>query len=103
MNNVHSIAPPQHRRFRPAQLLSDERRLREWYDSLDETARMCGFALAEIRAAVSIPATRLKVVLFRLGWTAFRTGPFGVLLYRSPRAGPMRADTDGLNRFFYQL
>ena len=84
MNSVHHIAPARHYRFRPARLLPDERRLQDWYESLDDAARNCGYALPEIRAATGVPATRLKIVLYRLGWSQFRTSPSGVLLYRGP-------------------
>jgi hypothetical protein len=80
--------------FPPARLATDEQRVRDWFDCLTETARSRGYSLAEIRAAVSIPATRLRVVLYRLGWKLRREAGLGFLTYHKPRTTPWPSDVE---------
>jgi hypothetical protein len=75
---------PYRQEFQPARLVTDERRVRDWFDCLSEVDRLRSYSLAEIRAAVSIPATRLRIVLYRLGWKPRRESGFGVLTYYKP-------------------
>ncbi len=70
--------------FRPARLLADETRVLDWFDSLCDDDRRRACSVAEIRAATGIPATRLQIVLFRLGWRRTRAYPFGIFLYQGP-------------------
>jgi hypothetical protein len=92
MANVVRLWPPSRREFPPARLVSDEQRVREWFDCLNEAARLQSYSLAEIRAAVLIPATRLRVVLYRLGWKPRREAGFGVLTYYKPRSSLWPSD-----------
>jgi hypothetical protein len=80
--------------FRPARLVTDEQRVRAWFESLNEADRRRSYTLAEIRAAVSIPATRLRVVLCRLRWRRSANTEFGVSTYR----GPYETDADQVIR-----
>jgi hypothetical protein len=80
--------------FPPARLVTEEQRVREWFESLSEADRRCSYTLAEIRAAVSIPATRLRVVLCRLGWKVTGYTEFGMSTYR----GPYETDADQVIR-----
>jgi hypothetical protein len=70
--------------FRPARLFADEGRVQAWFDSLSDRDRQRLYTIAEIRAAVSIPATRLRIVLYRLGWRRRRADSFGIDLYQGP-------------------
>jgi hypothetical protein len=81
MTNIARLPLKPGRTFGLASLAADERRVRDWFDSLGGPDRLKSYSLAEIRAAVSIPTTRLRVVLFRLGWIALRQTGFGVLTY----------------------
>jgi hypothetical protein len=62
----------------------DEARVLDWFDSLCDDDRRRPYSIAEIRAAMGIPATRLQIVLFRLGWRRTRANPFGIFLYLGP-------------------
>lgn len=68
----------------PARLAEDERLVRDWFDRLGEPARRRRYSLAELRAALSIPVTRLRVVIYRLGWQPRREQGFGMTTYFKP-------------------
>lgn len=70
--------------FRPARLFADEGRVQAWFDSMSDRDRQRLYTVPEIRAAVSIPATRLRIVLYRLGWRRRRADNFGIALYQGP-------------------
>jgi hypothetical protein len=70
--------------FPPARLAAEEQRVREWFDSLADVDRQRAYTLAEIRAAVSLPATTLRVVLRRLRWSVQRDSAYGVSTFRGP-------------------
>jgi hypothetical protein len=70
--------------FRPARLFADEDRVQAWFDSMSDRDRQRLYTVPEIRAAVSIPATRLRIVLYRLGWRRRRADNFGIALYQGP-------------------
>jgi hypothetical protein len=70
--------------FRPARLFADEGRVQAWFDLLGDRDRQRLYTIPEIRAAVSIPATRLRIVLYRLGWRRRRADNFGIHLYQGP-------------------
>jgi hypothetical protein len=55
---------------RPPRLLSEEQRLRHWYESLDWSAQVGWYTLHELRAATSIPMSRLTTILWRGGWVS---------------------------------
>jgi hypothetical protein len=80
------------REFQPARLSFEEQRVRDWFDCLTEAERQRSYSLAEIRAAVSIPATRLRVVLYRLGWKPRREAGFGVFTYFKASGSPWPSD-----------
>jgi hypothetical protein len=82
--------------FRPARLLADERRVLEWFDSLSDEDRRRHYDVAEVRAAVAIPATRLHVVLYRLGWKRRRDPTFGIFLYQGPFDRWRRQDAEDI-------
>jgi len=71
--------------FPPARLLADERRLSDWFSRLDALERRRHYSVAEIREATGIPATRLRVVMYRFGWQRRRSGEdFGLTLFQGP-------------------
>lgn len=70
--------------FPPARLAKEEQRVREWFDSLGEIDRQRAYSLAEIRAAVSLPATTLRVVLRGMRWRVRRDSAFGVSTFMGP-------------------
>ncbi len=73
-----------HGAFRPARLFADESRVQAWFDSMSDHERQRLYSIPEIRAAVSIPATRLRIVLYRLAWRRCRADHFGIDLYQGP-------------------
>jgi hypothetical protein len=73
-----------HEEFPPARLVAEEKRVREWFDSLPEIERQRTYTLAEIRAAVGLPATTLRVVLRRMRWEVRQDSAFGVSTFRGP-------------------
>ena len=70
--------------FRPARLFADEGRVQAWFDSLSDRDRQRMYSIPELRAAVSIPATRIRIVLYRLGWRRRRADNYGIDLYQGP-------------------
>lgn len=84
MAESRSVSPNTFSGFRPARLLADECRVQSWFDSLSDRDRQRLYTVPEIRAAISIPATRLRIVLYRLGWQRRRANSFGVALYQGP-------------------
>ena len=45
------------------------------------------YSVAEVRAATGVPATRLRVVMYRLGWQRRRAAQgFGLPLFQGPFA-----------------
>jgi hypothetical protein len=72
------------RPFREARLSSDEGRLSDWYATLDDRGRQQWYTLLEIKAAVGISMSRLRVVLFRLRWDTQRVRGTSLTLYRGP-------------------
>ena len=65
-------------------MAADERRVRAWFESLGEEDRLRRYTLAEIRAAVGIPATRLRVALYRLEWKRLTDDGFRLVVYQGP-------------------
>lgn len=103
MANIVRLHAPHRGEFRPARLVTDEQRIRDWFDCLTEAERLRSYSLAEIRAAVSIPATRLRVVLYRLGWKPRREAGFGVLTYYKPRGLLWPCDLADADRIISKL
>lgn len=84
--------------FRPARLLADENRVQSWFDSLSDRDRQRRYTVPEIRTAVSIPATRLRIVLYRLGWQRRRANSFGIALYQGPFHALRHRDMEDINQ-----
>jgi hypothetical protein len=89
--------------FRPARLLADEQRVQEWFDSLSDRDRRRHYNVAEIRAAVGMPTSRLHVVLYRLGWTRIRDRQFGIYLYGGPFIQWRRGDSEELDKIIREV
>jgi hypothetical protein len=96
--------PKCHRKdFLPARLVADEQRLRDWFDSLGDADRRRSYTLAEIRAAVHVPATRLRVVLYRLGWRQTYNPEFGLSTYSRPQRTPWPTDMQDAEQVIRRL
>jgi len=103
MTPTAKLLQRRHEPIRPARLISDEQQVRNWFDCLSDTDRQRSYTLAEIRWAVSVPATRLRVVLFRLGWKPLRQPGFGVSTYYKPRRSLWPSDVADADRIIGNL
>ena len=66
-------------------LVTDEQRIRAWYESLDVGAQDAWYSLHELRAATGIAMTRLATVLWRCGWIAERRRDVpGLVVWHGP-------------------
>jgi hypothetical protein len=90
-----SVAPFKPRPFRNARLSGDERRVTDWYDSLNDLDQCKFYALGEVKAATGIPMSRLRVTLYRLGWRVRRERGFSVYFYQGPLSLPRYAEDAG--------
>jgi hypothetical protein len=88
---------------RPARLLADENRLQRWFESLDEFDRQRSYTLEEIRAAIGVPLTRLRVAMYRLGWHRERDRAFRLDVYRGPTQQPAQSPTDEIDEIIRKL
>jgi hypothetical protein len=70
--------------WRPARLVSEEQRLRDWYESLDWEGQDAWYTLHELRAATSIPMARLPTVLWRCGWITEPRRGFDLTVWHGP-------------------
>jgi hypothetical protein len=89
--------------FSPARLLTDERRVLDWFDSLCDADRKRSYAIAEIKAAVGVPATRLRIALYRLEWKRERDREFGLAMYRGPFHKNRESDMDDVDRIIREV
>jgi hypothetical protein len=94
---------PHCERFPPARLTEEEQRIRDWFDCLSEAEQQKSYSLAEIRAAVSIPVTRLRIVMYRLGWRPRREAGFGVLTYSKPLNSPWPREVEAYRSVLLKL
>lgn len=71
-------------------LLSDEQRVRTWYDALDSEAQDSWYGLHEIKNATGIPMSRLPTILWRCGWCSDRHRYIaGLIVWHGPRGKRM--------------
>lgn len=67
---------------RLARLVGDEQRVSAWFKGLPVEQQDRWYSLHELRAATSVPMSRLPIVLHRLGW--HRETRFGIPLFHGP-------------------
>ncbi len=95
MINIPALPKTKPTAFPSARLLADERCVDDWFWSLGPLDRRHLYTVSEIRAATGIPATRLHVVLYRLGWRR-RPAPkgFTIPLFQGPFARVEKQEND---------
>lgn len=66
-------------------LVTDEQKIRTWYESLGADAQDAWYSLHELSAATGIAMTRLSTVLWRCGWIAERRRDVpGLVVWHGP-------------------
>ena len=69
---------------RVPRLVTEEQRLRQWYDALEWLAQDSWYTLHELRAATGIPLARLPTILWRGGWVSRRQRHFDLTVWHGP-------------------
>ena len=99
VSELPMLSKPNSNGFPSARLLADEQRLHDWFVRLDALDRRRHYSVAEIRAATGVPATRLQLVMYRLGWRRRPTpNGFTIPLFQGPFAQVEQREHDAFDR-----